>query len=90
MDKYYERQKKANLIYTEAHYRRNGSNLSMEPDTPQARPFIRLTGVSQWSREKRRYLTFEEWEKVQQYWECHQNMIMAGGRHPYEKSFKET
>ena len=61
-DKFFEDKKKANLILTEAHIRRGGSDrsISSTDSASGAVPFFRADGPIQWDRQKKRYRTFDE------------------------------
>lgn len=69
MDAYYARKKEHGLIYIEAYLKQGGSANSIKGGQVNCAPFLRETGVPQWSREKKRYLTFKEWVVHQRYWE---------------------
>lgn len=60
-DKYYNQKKKANLILTEAHVKKGGSNRSIRPEsTLHSCPYTNTDGPDQWDRRLHRYRTYEE------------------------------
>lgn len=78
---HFELKKKLGLIFTEAHLKKGGSNKSVNTHpsakstgdgTTNSPPFFRKNGVPQWCRAKGRYLTYDEWKQLQNYWETHQ------------------
>lgn len=63
---YFERLKRHNLIFTEAHLQQGGElNAMTTAGVVNPQPFFRKWGTPQWSHEKGRYLTYEEWYAAQ-------------------------
>lgn len=74
---YFENQKLLGLIFTEAHMKPDGSNLSMKPsDGGNATPYFNQFGAIQWDRRKRRYRTYEEQQAYMAHITAHQPVTL--------------
>jgi len=74
---YFENQKRLGLIFTEAHMRPDGSDLSMEPSGGgNATPYFNQFGAIQWDRRKRRYRTYEEQQEYMVQIAAHQPITL--------------
>lgn len=85
-DKYYRNKIEQGLIFTEGHLVRGGRPICMrEASGTISHQCFRVGKTKQWSREKRRYLTFDEWERQQQTVEAYNTMTSyAIGRINYD------
>jgi len=87
---YFDKLKRSNLIFTEAHLQQGGElNAMTSAGVVNPQPFFRRWGVPQWSHEKGRYLTYEEWYQKQK--EAERSAPLATEPHKtWRKVFTET